>query len=119
MTCSSPNSVIEKRRFGRRDTFKRSTILLADESHLPCVVVNISQGGALIQIDEPARLDDRFHLLIPEDDLLVACRIAHRTNGKVGVAYIRSPQRASRLKNHNRARIRNMLQFALPEDGIR
>jgi hypothetical protein len=35
--------------------------------------------------------------VIPTDDVVTSCRVAHRTNGKIGVEYVSLPRRASRV----------------------
>lgn len=88
---------VDRRSFGRRNTFKSATILTSSGDKALCVVVNISAGGALLRLrSEPSCLDT-FELHIEEDDILVLCRVVHRTDGNVGVQFIRSPRRASRV----------------------
>ena len=105
----------ERRRFGRRQTFKHATAVLEDRRRLPCSVVNMSEGGALLQVREPEALDDVFDLVIPEDNIQVSCRIAHRTAGRIGVAFSRSPRFASRLSETDRAHLRHALEVALSD----
>ena len=97
----------ERRRFGRRDTFKPAAIVVDGGATLACIVVNISQGGALLQTDGSDCAAERFDLLIEADDMIVACRVAHRTSGKIGVEFVASPRRASRqgTESSRRARI--------------
>lgn len=88
---------IERRRFGRRDVCKPAVILLADGERHRCMIANISEGGALLNPLEVRDFPDRFELVIPSDDVVVSCRVAHRTAGKIGVEYISLPRRASRV----------------------
>jgi hypothetical protein len=88
---------IERRRFGRRDVCKCAEILLPDGERIRCIVVNISEGGALLNRLDDRNLPDFFELVIPTDDVVTSCRVAHRTNGKIGVEYVSLPRRASRV----------------------
>lgn len=88
---------IERRRFGRRDVCKSAVILPPGGKSVPCVVVNMSDGGALLNRLDDVDVPDIFELVIPTDDVVTACRVAHRTGGKIGVEYISLPRRASRV----------------------
>lgn len=86
---------IDHRRVGRRNTFKTAPIQMATGKG-QCVDVNLSEGGALLQLRSEFASLDTFELHIEEDDILVLCRVVHGTEGNVGVQFIRSPRRASR-----------------------
>ncbi len=57
----------------------------------------MSDGGALLDHFDAIDVPDLFELVIPADDVVMACRVAHRTGGKIGVQYISLPRRASRV----------------------
>lgn len=86
---------VDLRKFGRRTVFKSAWISL--DSHLthPCIVVDISEGGARLKINQPDRLLPEFMLAIPEDDVLYQCHIAHRQSDLVGVEFMRCAQSLS------------------------
>lgn len=96
----------DRRRFGRRDTCQRAMILTEDGVSLPCTIVNIGDGGAALRMSGECEAPDNFYLVIQAEDVIVPCRVAHRTDGKVGVAYMGMPRRASSfsLKKLNQIR---------------
>lgn len=98
--------VDNRRRFGRRVTFKPAKIVLASGQSISCAVINVSEGGALIQLRGAECNEMEFQLLIMEDDMLVACRVAHRADGNIGVCYTRLPRRASRVGTSQSERAR-------------
>lgn len=102
-----------RRKFGRRDTFKWAKLILPSGAVVPCAVINISEGGALVQLRGVECHADEFQLLIMEDDILVACQVAHRANGNIGVRYVRSPRRASRVGTVQSERARALIERAL------
>lgn len=86
----------ERRAFGRRNTLIAAEALLPDGSRLPCTITNVSEGGAALTTRTMWDLPDKFELLVASEDVIVECHVVHRTNGRVGVCYTRSPRRASR-----------------------
>lgn len=52
-----------------------------------CIVRNMSEGGACLQVEDPSWLPKQFDLAIPIDGLKRACRVAWRTRDRLGVAY--------------------------------
>lgn len=89
----------ERRRFGRRSTFKAAVIVDRRDRqspiHIKCFVVDISDGGARLQLDELQAVPQCLELIIEADDFSVQCEIAWRSENQVGVQFIRSPRRLS------------------------
>jgi hypothetical protein len=104
---------VDRRGFGRRNTFKSATILTTIGDTAQCVVVNLSVGGALLRLRSNLGSLDTFELHIEEDDILVLCRVVHRTDGNVGVQFIRSPRRASRVCQDKSDRMKPFLKSVL------
>ncbi len=88
----------EQRKFGRRPVFKAAVLALDSGERLPGTVLNLSEGGAKIKVAKPELLIGEFYLEIPEDDLIVKCRLIHIEDAIVGVQYIKPPRRLSWLK---------------------
>jgi hypothetical protein len=97
---------IERRKFGRRETFKRAQLVLGDGHAIAGIVVDISAGGARVQLNDTECRGDSFSLVIMEDDFIASCRIVRRGTGFIGVEFTSLPRRASRVatKEHARAR---------------
>lgn len=93
---------VERRRFGRRSTFKRATIVTEDGVQSACFVVDISDNGARIKLSDPSAMPERFGLMIEADDFGVRCLVIRREVGHVGVEFIGSPRRLSWFRNRSR-----------------
>ena len=77
----------EKRQFGRRSTLWHAWIVTNGKQRLPCCVRNVSDGGALLELEVPAWLPDKFILVIEERNLTIRCDLRHRGKHGVGIAY--------------------------------
>lgn len=88
-------------RWAKRKATKLNGLILAEghSTALPCIVVDSSSTGAQIHLTTgrggtPATsLPERFKLQIPFERIELDCRIAWRTEKKLGVKYT-SPARA-------------------------
>jgi hypothetical protein len=81
----------ERRQFGRRQTCLHGMIVARGRPREPCVMRNISSGGALLEVGRPFLLPHRFRLHIEVNGLDVECEIAHRDENVVGVRFIGAP----------------------------
>ena len=79
--------MIERRKFGRRTVFKRATCVSLDGTKLGCIVVDLSPGGARLQLKE-GEPSQQFTLVMLDDEIAIRCTIAHRSIGHIGVKYI-------------------------------
>lgn len=68
---------IEVREHARRRTAKAAKIRLADGRFIDCRLVNVSAGGALIDLPEADALPDQFNLIIATADFEAACEVRH------------------------------------------
>ena len=78
---------VERRQFGRRQTFFHGVITGSGGCALPCIVRDLSAGGARIQVEMATWLPSRFRLVI-EGTLRSDCQIVHRSNDAVGVRFL-------------------------------
>jgi len=62
-------------------------IALANGTKIKCVVVNLSKGGASIEIDSPTRVPDSFVLTMGADGMNHACRVVWRLGKRIGLAF--------------------------------
>jgi hypothetical protein len=88
----------EKRTFGRRPAFKSAALVLDDGRRLPGTLLDQSEGGAKMRLSNPESLSGEFFLEIPEDDLIVRCRLVHASPGAIGLQYVKPPRRVSWIK---------------------
>lgn len=86
----------EKRRFGRRKLFKPAVFEGDGGNRLPCVIVDISEGGARIQFRDGVIMPRVFVLLLEEEDLCISCQMVHRAANSCGI-FVGSPRRLSWL----------------------
>jgi hypothetical protein len=77
----------ERRQFGRRQTSFHAIITVRGRPPVRCLVSDISDGGAYLQLDEAGWLPSRFHLDIEATGLAAECEVMHRTAGGVGVRF--------------------------------
>jgi hypothetical protein len=79
----------ERRRFERTKVLKAAKIIFAHcEPLIDCVVFDLSIGGAGIKIKNAAEIPDEFELTFDAARTLRACRVAWRSESRVGVAFV-------------------------------
>jgi hypothetical protein len=81
--------MLERRRIQRTIVFKAATLMLANHSILPCVVRDLSNHGARLQLSSTAGLPDEFDLTFDTGRTLRKCRVAWQTLTNVGVSFER------------------------------
>ena len=78
----------ERRRFERTKISKPAKILCAGRDALvDCIVFDLSVGGAGLDIANAADITDEFELTFDGARTLRCCRIAWRSEGKIGAAF--------------------------------
>ena len=76
----------ERRTSPRMRVLKSGKILLAEKAPaIPCTVRNVSAGGACLQMDNYYGIPDSFAVVI--DGVQHPCRVAWRSNARMGVAF--------------------------------
>lgn len=84
------NSGTEKRQFGRRRTQLHGVIHVAGRPPLPCVIMNISEHGALLVCEQAIWLPFRFRLVVETERKEYECEVRHQTGNGTGVFFISS-----------------------------
>jgi hypothetical protein len=79
--------MIEKRAAQRHRVFKGGTIAFNDRG-IACTVRNISDGGAVIDLDTPMVLPQSCTLSIACDNFVRNCRPVWRSDRRVGLAFV-------------------------------
>lgn len=77
----------DSRRFGRRRALIHACIINKSGHRIPCIVRNISKGGALLEVDEPLQLPNNLLLRVETDGFEASCDIRHRTSHAIGVNF--------------------------------
>ena len=79
----------ERRRFERTKVLKAAKIIFGhSELLIDCVVFDLSTGGAGIQVANPAAIPDDVELTFDAARTLRACRVAWRSESRIGVAFV-------------------------------
>jgi hypothetical protein len=79
---------IEWRQFGRRWSNVHGWIHVDGRPRAACLVRNVSEGGALIEIEPSAGLiPDQFTLVIQALQIEIGCEVRHQRHGSLGVRF--------------------------------
>ncbi len=78
----------ERRQFGRRQTYVHARINARGRPSVPCIMRDISAGGALLEVEHPQWLPSRFRLRIEADGTEADCEVVRRTEDAVGVRFL-------------------------------
>jgi hypothetical protein len=78
----------ERRRFHRTKVQKRAKIIFSPGSPLTdCMVLDLSIGGACLELESPPLIPDEFDLTFDEARTLRPCRVVWRLDCKIGVVF--------------------------------
>jgi hypothetical protein len=83
--CAQP---AERRQFGRRRTFVHAIVSARGRPSVPCIMRDVSEGGALLEVSYPRWFPARFRLVIEATGFETECEIVHRTDTAVGVRFM-------------------------------
>ncbi len=83
----------ERRQFGRRATTVHAFIDVAARPGVACVVRNLSEGGALIELFQATELPGAIGLRLPNTKIIIDCEVVRTTGNKLGVRF--KPQHGS------------------------
>jgi hypothetical protein len=76
----------DRRSVGRTRLSKGAKIL-ANRATIPCTIVDLTNGGACIHIEDAREVPDRFELSFGNRHARRACRVTWRANNHLGVAF--------------------------------
>lgn len=82
--------MIENRKSQRHKVFKAATIEFNRAGGISCIVRNISDGGACLEIASPFGIPADFELHIAGNSAGQHCRAVWRTAKRIGVAFVDS-----------------------------
>jgi hypothetical protein len=77
----------ENRASQRQRVLKAGTISSDLAAGIDCVVRNVSDADARLEIESPVGVPNAFTLVISRDDLKRACRVAWRSARRIGVRF--------------------------------
>lgn len=79
--------MIERRSTQRHRVFKQGMLAFSGGGGTDCMVRNISETGARIEIASPVGLPSSFTLVIVADHFLRPCRAVWSAGRRIGVAF--------------------------------
>jgi len=91
---SKPGHPSDRRQFGRRQTNLHGWILIPGRPRLPCIVMDISVGGALIGLKTPPWLPYNFQLTIEATRFTSWCEVKHQRSDAIGVRFLNALETA-------------------------
>ncbi len=77
----------ERRQFGRRQTCVHATIAPRGRPPILCVMRDVSEQGALLEVPHPQWLPNRFRLIVEAFGIESECEVVRRTDTAVGVRF--------------------------------
>jgi hypothetical protein len=77
----------EHRKAQRQRTFKGGSISFDTAFGIDCLVRNISETGACLEVKIPARIPDDFTLIIKPEHVRRSCHVTWRTARLIGVRF--------------------------------
>jgi hypothetical protein len=77
----------EHRQSQRQRILKAGTISFNQAAGIDCIVRNVSDTGASLEIESPVGIPNDFTLVINKDDVKRPCRIAWRSARRIGVRF--------------------------------
>jgi hypothetical protein len=78
---------MNEKRAAQRNRFLRAGKIEFGSSAINCMVRNITELGAMIDVTSPIGIPDHFTLALQTDGLHNYCRIVWRNNKRFGVAF--------------------------------
>jgi len=81
--------MIEHRKSQRYRVFKAATIAFDGAAGVSCVVRNISDGGACLDVASPFGIPGDFDLHMVSDHAARSCHVVWRAERRIGVAFHR------------------------------
>ena len=89
MSFANPKAIAasDRRSFGRRTAMWHAWVITGTKQRFPCRVVNISSGGALLELEVTPALPPRFDLALEGTDIVIKCDVRHRGEHGIGVSF--------------------------------
>jgi hypothetical protein len=77
----------ERRKTTRHRVLKAGTIAFNRAGVISCRIRNISDTGALLEVESPLGIPDQFTLLIEHDHLQRPCHVSWRKEKRIGIRF--------------------------------
>ena len=79
----------EKRQTARRRALKGGAIAFSGGARIDCVIRNLSETGAALEVESPIGIPDNFMLFVNQEETKWSCHVAWRSAKKIGVRFLR------------------------------
>ena len=79
---------MDKRRTPRLRTFKGGSIMYGVMASIDCIIRNMTETGAALEVNNPSGIPDEFTLLIKPEFVKRNCRVIWRSATRVGVEFV-------------------------------
>jgi hypothetical protein len=99
---------------GKRSSPQR--LIVANRQAIPAVVVDISLGGARIQLGNVVDIPKQFDLEILEDNISIGCEVVHLGSNFGGAKFNRLPRRIRSPGAKEVARLANLLAASISNE---
>lgn len=89
--------VADERRDGKRNRMLKGGIIAFGARHatLPCVLRDLSDTGARLQVAQGSSVPDTFELIVELDGLEAQCQVVWRKPAEVGVTFLETPKHSA------------------------
>ena len=77
----------EKRHVARHRALKGGSIAFGGGARIDCVIRNISETGAALDVESPVGIPDDFTLLVNQEEAKQSCHVAWRSTKRIGVRF--------------------------------
>lgn len=77
----------EQRKFGRRAVALHAVVEVQGRAHAGCVVRNLSDGGALIELTDKKEVPREFGLRLANSNSLIECQLVHTNGNNLGIKF--------------------------------
>ena len=78
----------ERRSTPRHRTLKGGSIIFGLAAGVDCVIRNLSDKGASLEVESPVGIPDDFSLLIRPETIKRNCRVKWRSANRIGVHFV-------------------------------
>jgi hypothetical protein len=79
--------MLERRKTSRHRILKPGPIAVKRGGGISCMVRNISEAGACLEVASPLGIPDDFTLVIESDHVQRPCRVAWRQQKRIGITF--------------------------------
>ncbi len=85
--------MVEKRESPRHRTFKTGQINADKHPSVDCIIRNMSEDGACLEVKSALVPVDEFGLVIRPDSIYRHCKVTWRKPGQIGVSFFEPEER--------------------------